>query len=308
MSDKLETDPSVAPFLDWLRPPGSAFPGIALTAIPVGGGRTTTATHFDARSGAGWIAAFAGRQNCYYMVNPPLGVLSKKAAKPEVSALAFLHVDIDPGKDEDWQTARERILASLQCYTPRPSAVIDSGNGFQALWRLRDPEPMTGAGDWARLESFNRQIAIDLKGDSTHDVSRILRLPNLVNLPDEKKRARGRVDRPTAIVWLDDSAYVFADFTPAAEVQSSSGGSGVKVQISGNLPRLKDLDELPEAVTQRTRMLIVQGDDPDDPTKYGSKSEVMWAVACEMVRANCTDDQIAAVLLDPDYGVSDHPL
>jgi hypothetical protein len=34
----------------------------------------------------------------------------------------------------------------------------------------------------------------------------------------------------------------------------------------------------------------------------------MWAVTCELVRAGCEDDMIAAVLLDPDFGISDHPL
>jgi hypothetical protein len=80
------------------------------------------------------------------------------------------------------------------------------------------------------------------------------------------------------------------------------------VKISGNLPRLKDLDELPERVTQRTRMLIVQGDDPDDQLRYSSRSEVTFAVCCELVRAGCDDDTIAAVLLDPDFGISGHTL
>lgn len=305
MADEPKTDTQTARFLAWLRPPESPFPGVTLTAIRLVGG-TTTETHFDAKAGAGWIGRFSGRQNCYYMVNPPLGALTKKASKREVAAVTMLHVDIDPAKGAVWQTERERILAALEAYKPRPSAVVDSGNGYQALWRLRDPVPMAGPDDWSRLEAYNRQLALDLQGDSTHDVSRILRLPGFINLPDDKKRARGRVERPTATVWLEDSTYALTDFTPApiAETQSSTGG----VELTADLPQIKDLDELPPAVTQRTRMLIVQGDDPDDPTRYGSKSEVMWAVTCELVRAGCEDDMIASVLLDPDFGISDHPL
>lgn len=305
MADEPKTYAETARFLAWLRPPSSTFPGITLTAIKVAGG-TTTDTHYDAKAGAGWIAPFDGRQNCYYMVNPPLGKLTKKASKPEVAAVAMLHVDIDPAKDADWQVERERIIASLEAYQPRPSAVIDSGNGYQALWRLRDPAPLGGADDWARLEAYNRQLALDLRGDSTHDVSRILRLPGLTNIPDDKKRARGRVERPTATVWLDDSAYTLDDFTPAP-VEARQVKVAEAVKLPTNLPPA-DLDALPAAVNQRTRMLIVQGDDPDDATRYGSKSEVMWAVACELVRAGCTDEQIASVLLDPDLGISDHPL
>jgi len=307
MADEPNTETETARFLAWLRPPGSAFPGVTLTAIRLVGG-TTTETYFDARAGAGWITRFGGQQNCYYMVNPPLGKLTKKASKSEVAAVTMLHVDIDPAKGGDWQAERERILASLEAYRPRPSAVIDSGNGFQALWRLRDPEPLSGANDWARLEAYNRQLALYLHGDSTHDVSRILRLPGFINIPDDKKRALGRVERPTSIVWMEDTDYALDDFTPAPRdgPKPRSGGPAT-VAFSGDIPPA-DLDALPAAVDQRTRMLIVQGDDPDDPTRYGSKSEAMWAVACALVRAGCSDEQIASVLLDPDLGISEHPL
>lgn len=119
MADQPSTETETESFLAWLRLPTSAFPGVAMTAIPVEGGRTTTETHFDATAGARWTARFAGRQNCYYMVNPPLGALAKKAKKEEVLAVAFLHVDIDPEKGKDWAIERERILASLEGCRPR---------------------------------------------------------------------------------------------------------------------------------------------------------------------------------------------
>ncbi|RJX68144.1 hypothetical protein D6858_09535 [Tsuneonella suprasediminis] len=104
----------------------------------------------------------------------------------------------------------------------------------------------------------------------------------------------------------DRMMYRLADFTPApAESAVPAAGQG-KVQLEREPPRLKDLDELPERVTPRTRMLIVQGDDPDDQLKYASRSEVTFAVCCELVRAGCDDDTIAAVLLDPDFGISAH--
>lgn len=306
MADEPKTETQTVRFLAWLRPPGRAFPGVTLTAIPIEGGNTTTETHFDAKAGAGWVARFAGRQNCYYMVNPPLGTLSKKAAKSEVAAVALLHVDIDPAKGSDWEAERDRILSSLQAYKPRPSAVIDSGNGYQALWRLHEAVALNGPDDWSRLEAYNRQLALDLRGDSTFDVSRILRLPGPSNLPNRKKRDAGRVERPTSIEWMEDSAYELADFI-AAPLEERAAGGGFAVSLPSNLPPV-NLDTLPAAVTHRTRMLIVHGDDPDDSTRYASKSEVMWAVTCEMVRAKCTDDEIAAVLLHSDFGISDHPL
>ena len=51
-------------------------------------------------------------------------------------------------------------------------------------------------------------------------------------------------------------------------------------------------------------MLIVNGEDIEKPTKYPSRSEVLWRVVCDMVRGNCDDETIAAVILDPDFKIS----
>lgn len=101
--------------------------------------------------------------------------------------------------------------------------------------------------------------------------------------------------------------YRLADFTPAPAESAAPAAGQARVQLEGAPPRLRDLDELPAAVTQRTRMLIVQGDDHDQ-LRYSSRSEVTFAVCTELVRAKCTDEQIAAVLLDPDFGISAHTL
>ncbi|MGU3389832.1 primase-helicase family protein [Sphingomonas sp. M1A8_2b] len=306
MSDELKTNlDEAARFLLWAHPRG---PWV-LTSIPVEGGRTTTETFFDIGAARGWIDQKSGKENVYWTVNRVRGSMDSKPKKEHIEEAVMLHVDLDPRKGEDVASEQARIIKLLNDFSPSPSAVVYSGGGYQGFWRL--DEPLYVGGDPNRiadLEAYNRQLGIVLLGDNTWNIDRIMRLPGTINLPDKKKRDKGRVTALASIVELSDAAHPLADFTPAAEVQSSSGGSGVKVQISGNLPRLKDLDELPEAVTQRTRMLIVQGDDPDDPTKYGSRSEVMWAVTCELIRAGCEDDMIAAVLLDPDFGVSDHPL
>lgn len=51
-------------------------------------------------------------------------------------------------------------------------------------------------------------------------------------------------------------------------------------------------------------MLIVQGCDPDDENRYPSRSEVLFGVCCELVRAGCDDKMVAAVILDPAFGIS----
>jgi Family of unknown function (DUF5906) len=86
---------------------------------------------------------------------------------------------------------------------------------------------------------------------------------------------------------------------PAKNGTASSGPT----PSAGPLPRV-DLDALPAGVSQRIKAVIVQGDDVDNP--YPSQSEAVFAVTIAMVRAGCTDDQIASVLLDKDFGISAH--
>jgi hypothetical protein len=305
--------------LKWFRPKGPW----TLTAIPPDRGATRTDTFGPAEEGKllRWLEQqTADKLNIYFMVNPARTKLTSKAKKEDVEEFAWGHVDIDPKKKpesdqiepEQWfNQERERILQDLRRFKPEPSLIIDSGGGLQGFWRLDDPQYIGGNLTAAEeLEAYNQQLEIMLGGDSCHNCDRIMRLPGTINRPNEKKRKAGRKPRlATVLERHDDRVYSLGEFTAAPRVQTGDGGmSTPKVRISGNLPRLKDLDELPERVTQRTRMLIVQGDDPDDQLRYSSRSEVTFAVCCELVRAGCDDDTIAAVLLDPDFGISAHTL
>lgn len=269
---------------------------------------TETKTYFDADAAAGWAETqnLAG-WNVYWTVNRLRGAHRRKPRKEDVYEALFLHVDVDPRKGHDVATERARIFAELNAYQPLPTIIVDSGGGYQGLWRLDEPHFIGGTAErWEEVEAYSRQLGIDLGGDNTWNIERILRVAGTVNWPDSEKVKKGRVARRAEVEGGSGEAYPLAAFTPAPVQRATGAGSAVS--LPSNLPRLKDLNELPEAVTPRTRMLIVQGDDPDDVTKYGSKSEVMWAVTCELVRAGCPDEQIAAVLLDPDLGISDHPL
>lgn len=296
--------------LKWFRSEGPW----TLTAIYPDGGPTKTES-FGPETEAEclrWLEdRTAEEMNLYFMVNPARTKLRSKAKKEDVEDLAWLHVDIDPRRGEDPAEARKAALKKLRDFTPPPSLIIDSGGGLQGFWRLDDPLYIGGNIPAAEeAEAYNQQLETLLGGDACHNCDRIMRLPGTINRPNKKKRAAGREPRLARTAERhDDRVYGLGEFTPAPRVQAEDGGiSAPTVKISGNLPRLKDLDELPEAVTNRTRMLIVQGDDPDDQLRYSSRSEVTFAVCCELVRAGCDDDTIAAVLLDPDFGISAHTL
>ena len=292
-----------------LRPDGPW----TLTAIePDGPGIDTKTFGPNTASDAlAWLEARSGRMNLYYMVNPAMRPLSKKATKEDVLEAVAIWVDIDPKKGEDPAAARADAIARLMNYRVPPSIVIDSGGGVQAIWLLDEAFPIDGKVEIAEdFELFNLHLEIEFGGDSCHNVDRILRLPGTINLPNAKKRKAGRVPRLAAVIDECSSweRYPLGEFTAAPPKSASPAAGQATVQLDAMPPRLRDLDELPAAVTQRTRMLIVQGDDPDDEQRYASRSEVTFAVCTEMVRAGCSNEQIAAVLLDPDYGISQHTL
>lgn len=285
-----------------------------LTSIVPDGGRTTTVT-FQAgqsREVIDWLEERQGRQNIYFTVNPVMRPMSSKPKKIDIRGMQAIHVDVDPRVGEELEAERERALRLLREFKPAPTVIIDSGGGFQGFWLLDQEQRTDGSEERAaELEAYNLQVEVLLQADACHNIDRIMRLPGTVNVPGEKKRKKGRKEALATVVDVDWSRiYSLKQFTPAARVQTPGpgGGGGPQVKLSGNLPRLDSLDDLPDTVSSRTKMLIVNGDDPDDPTKYPSRSEVLFAVLCELVRAGVDDDMIAACILDPDYGISGHVL
>jgi len=134
-----------------------------------------------------FIAEMIGRANLYFHVNPlKPEIRDNKAKKTDVAGAAYLYVDID---DPD---AFDRIAA----FPIRPTAVVFSGGGFNVYWRLSEVLL-----DIGRAERMNRWLVEQLDADSAAtDASRILRLPGTMNLPDEKKKERGRVEAAAFLV------------------------------------------------------------------------------------------------------------
>lgn len=301
---ELRPDPDKA--IDFLRQYRPEGPWV-LTAIPDGGGRTKTATfrpetEADARE---WIQRWNGAEchHVYFMANPPMRDLDKKASKEDVLEMAVLHVDIDPKKGEDPAAARFAAIRDLEVFVPPPSIVIDSGGGVQALWLLDDALPIKGNVPAAEeAELYNQHLETVLGGDSCHNLDRILRLPGTINW----KRKPGREPRMAELLqYHDRPRYSLAEFTQGTARKAAGKAGQGKVQLEG-IPAPIDLETLPAAVTNRTRMLIVQGCDPDDALRYQSRSEVQFGVVCELVRAGCDDNMIAAVILDRGLGISGH--
>lgn len=287
-----------------------------LTAIDPGKKDIATRTFHDRELARVWIDDYNGRYNLYWMVNPPRRDLSSKAQKEDVAALAYLHVDVDARAGEDVAAEVERIRQLFYDKRPRgvpePTVVISSGGGCQGFWRLAEPIKIEGGkAQWEELERYNQQLEVLFGGDHCWNIDRIMRLPGSVNVPDAKKRAKGRTEALATVLVLNGNGYRVSEFTQAPKQQEdaafAAGDSAVKVEVSGNLPRLKDVNELDEwGVPDRLKVVIVQGHDPDTPkARDNSRSAWLFDCVCNLVRSGVPDDVIYSIITDPDFRIAD---
>jgi putative DNA primase/helicase len=299
-------------FLRRLRPRGPW----ALTAI-IPDGQTTTQT-FDPDSESAlraFVRQHNGTRNLYYSVNRTRKAMSKKAAKVDISAIEYLLADLDPKEDESAEAAKARYLAALETHEPKPTAIIDSGNGIQVLWRLGEPidigqyppvkdkngnlvlapEAATVVNDVeARVEAL--MLGLGSKA-GTQNVDRILRLPGTTNVPNATKRKAGRVACPAKLIRFNGATCALDAFPPAASDRKSKAG-----QDAPKGDQSVDIEQLP--ISPRIKDLIRGIDDPEHP--YPSRSEAVMAALVAMAGAGCSDVTMAAAMQDKRLPIGQH--
>jgi predicted P-loop ATPase len=278
-------DPAL--FLQTLRAGGPWVP----TAIhPDTGGITTRtcSTEDDVRE---FVTTWNGKRNLYYSPNPAKedAAKDKKLGKTDIAAIEFLIADLDPHEGEASDAAKKRYLDALKEFTPRPSAVVDSGNGIQVLWRLETPVDLTILSDDERTKAIEdaearSAAAMAALGSvaGTQNIDRILRLPGTTNLPNKKKREAGRVICQTKLLHFNGVSCRLEDFPgrPAVEVA---------VEASEDA-----------AIDDEIERLIKDG------APLGERSDAVWKVVHAMLRRGYYEDDIVKVLLDRKKKISDH--
>jgi hypothetical protein len=177
-------------FLKWFHPNG---PWV-ITAIQPDRKAISTQTFRPGAEDAmqKFLAQHCGARNIYFSVNQVTRDLSKKAERTDIASVDWLHVDIDPRAGEDPGKEKERALGKLREYSPAPSAIIDSGGGVQAFWRLE--EPIRIGGDLGLAEDakrWNIQLERDFQADNCHNIDRIMRLPGTVNISRRQEEKEG---------------------------------------------------------------------------------------------------------------------
>ncbi len=333
-------EPAAFAFLRQLRPNG---PWV-LTAIlpdPVPGKQpaiTITATDFD--QVVSFIEKHDGTRNLYYSVNPTRTMMNRKAAKTDIAAIEFALADCDPRDDETPDVAKARYRAAVKATgVPEPTAIVDSGNGLQLLWRLDKPIPLPDP-VWVQKETKGKVAQIKCKRAAeltdearaivddvearteavmlkigtvagTQNVDRILRLPGTTNLPNAKKRKDGRVACRTSLLEFNDNTYPLDAFPlpklDATETKNSSRNAEGGEKTSGRKGRsnrLVGVDEL--AISDRFKHIINTGEDPK--SEYASRSECVFACCLALTAAGYQDDVIEGFFFSEKYPISAHVL
>jgi hypothetical protein len=255
--------------------------------------------------------------NVYFQPNTPPRLFegSERPGKADIAFFDFAHVDSDPRKGEPRDAARERILAMSAPDVPPESILIDSGNGYQRLWRMKTPlrlaDEKEGEERKVRIaeeaERTNRALCDRFDGDNCFDVSRLLRFPGSVNWPSKSKRERGYEPRLSRVVHFDPSRLYTRDELPKAEPLGASAAPKADAPTDAPFPApLPDVDALGPGVPDTLKAAIASG--PLDPDKFPSRSEyVLWAT-CELVRLNVPDESILSALTTPGFKLAESVL
>jgi predicted P-loop ATPase len=288
-------------FLERLRPGG---PWVLTAIVP--DGDTVTTTVKTAEDVCAFVEKYDGERNLYYSVNPCRRAMSSKARKVDIGAVEYALADLDPEDDESPEAAKERYLKQFNggSFKPRPTVLVDSGNGLQGLWRLEQrielgqpvkngKELEFSAKDKVTIDDVEDRIAAIMQRlgakAGTQNIDRILRLPGTINLPNAAKLRAGRKQCPTKLIWFEDTAYKLEAFSePAGADKQTKKTKGDKKAA----PASSD-DKLEAAICERG-------------VPKGERSERVWHVVCEMLRRGYLQDAIVKVLLDRDNGISDH--
>lgn len=251
----------------------------------------------------------------------------------------FIDIDQAPQTEwaDDHARIKKLVTEGLdRLGVPKPTLIVDSGGGWQLGWLLKTPIEVNG--DPARGEEavrINKALIALLDGDKAcHSIDHVYRLPGTINYasPEKLKKQKGRPAEREAEVWSwtrePDAtlrAYSLADFAPLIAKRTAPTSTGTRPSTGKASPRAAvgegtaspsewqsgsvapcSTDDLREwaaangkTIRDNTLALIATGQDPLEPTKYPSRSEPLFKVCLDLVRAGVDDAVIFRVITDP---------
>lgn len=260
-----------------------------------------------------WIDERNGIHNVYFNPNEVRADLgrSSRAKKEDIVAVRVVHVDVDALDGESPSICKARTLKRLDdsdlALPGRPTAIVDSGNGLQLIYRLKDRYLLDGSPDRAAdMESRNRFATQQFVGGDlkTPDISRLLRVPGTENLPTKVKRGRGRVQCTARVLEANfDRVHSVGHFKtlqrPPAETDieaftAEMGSAGTAELRAAGVP-------------ERYLRLLEKGtlvDEEGLKQKDNSRSQWRADFVMGLVKRNVPDEVIYGVITNPAYKLS----
>lgn len=226
-----------------------------------------------------FVQEWNGKRNLYFSINEPAVTArpDTKLRRDEIGAVRAFHVDIDRLEGADWD---------MDCL---PSAVIDSGGGKWGFWKLASKIP---ADDVAAIEAQNRALTARFHGDAqAHNLDRIARLPGTLNIPNEAKRKKGRLEAIASTVTLGGPLWEpqeVAAWCPPAPVESAA-----HTERADQTP-LAELDS-PASVARATRYLLL---DAGEAVEGSNGNAATYAVAARLKDFGISQSTAFELLLD----------
>lgn len=254
-----------------------------LTAI-IPDGKTTTRSFTNIEDALTFVAAHNVDKNIYYTLNVAKPGLNKKPSKADIIAAEWVHADLDPAEGESPETAKSRYLTKLGAFKYKPTMIIDSGNGIQALWRITTVGPER----FAQVEAVSKWIMTELGSKAgTQNIDRILRLPGTMNYPNAVKLSAGRVAvLSQCLTYNELCSYELDDFElPQAEVAPD---------VAANVDAL-DHDPLWWTIRGGGRYQT-----------QGERSEGIWWCFNELLRRGYSPMRVKQIMLDRTNRITAH--
>ena len=231
--------------------------------------------------------------------------MTKKATKNDVAAIEFIPADLDPRPNETPERAKARYLAALE-HEPTASVIINSGNGIQGLWRLskRVEVPENAPENDARIADIEARTKALMERmgakAGTQNIDRILRIPGTVNLPNAAKRRVGRVRCEARLLRANGAAHPLDAFPLAVDKGAKIDKAVVELPHI-DFSNLPDVDVAALPIPDATKAVI-----DSDGGPVGERSDTVFHVVCVLMRAGCSDQEIASVLWHQPIGAHCH--
>lgn len=247
----------------------------------------------------------------YFQINSIKTTLSpsrKKAGENDVWRSQYLWVDIDPEKgSEDLAASQAEMDAIIAKLEPTPTWVIDSGRGRWVLWRIEPSVHLDGSGGKITEDVKARAKTLELQvgkkfADNCRNVDRIGRLPGTIN-HKTGELARVREYHPERRYPIETFVpHPSSSFVPGASYEKASETAGTAVSTDLHFDEAIHFDHNQLPVSDYVKEVITTGG--KIPEKFKSRSEALWFVIRELLKAGTPDILIEHVLLDRDNGIS----